>query len=177
MKEDNVVVVKIGKDRELLLKVDLFNDGEDIDVDDLLQIDYNNLLADLATFSVILNRFGLLLAEMENRLSESMLDLRVFKAKIRKDIRKDFEANKIKVTNDPVDDEMRSHAGYRVRYLKVISLTKQRDYISNVYWAAKAKSDNLNKLSLTIQPGDIDVDTIVGTFNGIKLRTFQTIIK
>jgi len=170
------LIIKIGDEQELLVKVDLTGEDEEFDVDRILQIDYNNLLADIATFPVILNRLGLLLAEMDNKVREAELQLRTYKAKERKKIRDRLIAKKQKLTIDTVDDELRSSAGYVVRYSKVFKRMKERDYVNSIYWAAKSKGDNLTKLSLTIQAGDIDLEDIVKRFNGVELRTFDKTI-
>ena len=55
-------VIKI-KDKTYFLKFDDFD--ENVDVDSLLKIDYGNLLGELVTFPVVVNRFGVLLADAE----------------------------------------------------------------------------------------------------------------
>ena len=51
------------------------NFDEDVDIDSLLKIDYSNLIGELVTFPVILNRFGILLAEAESQVAETKLHL------------------------------------------------------------------------------------------------------
>ena len=174
---DDSIVIKLDSGKELFIKVDLFNGDKEIDIDSLLQIDYSNLAADIATFPVIMNRFGLLLADMDNKVRETELSLRIWQSKIKQEIRNNMVKKKLKPTNDMTDEVMRSDPKYLVLYKRLNRVTKQRDYISNLYWASKAKVDNLNKLSLTIQPGDIDIDNMVSSFNGMKLRTFSKLLK
>lgn len=169
------IIVKLPGDREVVLKIDLFGEDTEIEADDITQIDYANLLAEIATAPTLLNRLGLLLAEMDSQLALDELKLRLNKAKIRKLIRTKYVLAKKKFTNDVVDDDMRSNLLYKTSYETVIATKLDRDRVSSIYWSMKAKVDNLNKLSLTIQAGDINLDSIKSVFNGIELRTFKDV--
>ena len=59
--------INIGEDT-YLLKFDEFD--EDIDIDQLLKIDYSNILGEMITFPTIVAKFGNMLAEAE---SEKMI--------------------------------------------------------------------------------------------------------
>lgn len=179
-KQKTKYVIKLNDGRELFVNVDLFDGKEDIDIEDLLQVDYANLAADIATFPVIMNRLGLLLTDMENRVSEAELNLRIWQAKKREEIRNTMindKNEKLKPTGDITDDKMRMAPMYAVLYKRLHKAIKQKGYIDKIYWSAKSKNDNLNKLSLTIQIGDIDIENMTNTFNGMKLRTFKKLLK
>lgn len=160
------------KDKTIYLLVDDF-DNDEVEVDKLLQIDYRNLIKEVITFSVIFNKWGMLLAEAENKVQEAELDYRIWRAKKNKDTREVCDAEKIKVTNQVLEDAMRQDVKYMIHYKKVNSAKKTRDYVNSIYWSAKLKSDLLQKLSLSlqtaIQNGEIDEDDIFGHFNGVDL--------
>lgn len=79
-----------GKTYKLLF--DSFD--EDMDIDSLLKIDYSNLIGELITFPVIVNRFGQLLAEAESQVSEAKLNLEVFEAKTKERLRSELSSRK-----------------------------------------------------------------------------------
>jgi len=168
------ITVNLGE-RVLTISVDLFAD--DIDVDKLLKIDYQSLIAEVATFPVILNRFGLLLAQMNNRKNEVELGYRIFKAKIREEARIYYENKGIKWTLDMIDSYQRKSPVYRAKSTQVNNVKKEQEMINSIYWAAKAKADILQKLSLTIQPGDIDLKQLIKTYNGITIKSQDVLIK
>jgi len=70
------------KDKSYKLLFDNFD--EDMEVDSLLKIDYSNLIGELITFPVIVNRFGNLLAEAESQVSEANLIWKFLKQKQKK---------------------------------------------------------------------------------------------
>ncbi len=164
-------------DKIVTIKITLFKDDAELEIDRILQIDYVNLIAEIATFPVILNRWGVLLADANNRVSEAELDLRIFKAKIREKIRNELEAAKAKITGDIVDDKMRSSPIYMAKYKRLNNITKEKEYVNSIYWGLKSKDDKLQKLSLTIQPGDIDLAHFEKSFNGVKFRFTDALIK
>jgi len=68
----------------------IFTDFEgDIDVDDFLKIDYGNLIAELLTYPVIVNRFGILLADIESEVKKGEFNVSIAKS--------DFEEEKAKI--------------------------------------------------------------------------------
>lgn len=170
------VRINLGE-KVLIVKTDLFDKQEEIDIDKFLQVDYKNLIAEIITFPVILNKLGILLSQMDNKLAEAELDLKIWKAKKRESTRLKYESEKKKWTIDIVDDLMRSDAIYKAKYVKFNSVKKQRDYINSIYWSAKAKDDKLSKLSLTLQPGMVDTKDIVPELNGIRISIREPRIK
>jgi len=75
--------IKLDDDREIFVKVDLFESEEELNIDKILRIDYPNLIPEILTFPAILNKLGILLANAENDLKETELDYRIWKAKIK----------------------------------------------------------------------------------------------
>lgn len=176
----NNITINIG-DKKLIATTGLFDDIDDFNIDRILSIDYRNLIKEVLTFPVILNRLGFLVVQSENEVREAELDLRIWKAKKRKKVRKDFEddivskdSSRKKYTLDEVDDAMRSDPMYKVKYSTVYRRQKNFEYVNSIYWAAKAKSDTLLKLSLSlqhdIQSDNIDVSDLVGEFNSVELN-------
>lgn len=171
----------IHGDNTILLKVVLFD--VEVDVDTILKIDYQNLIAEILTFPVIVNKFGLLLADAENKVSETKLDLEIYSAKRKEILRTKLTEigegkNKDKKpTKEELESALFADAVYQLKQKKVFKAQKERDYINSIYWSAKDKSDKLNKLSVTIQAGDIDEKLLNGAINGIQIRTQKSRIK
>lgn len=64
-----------------------FKIRREIDVDDLMAIHYDNLVGEIITFPVVVNRLGLLLADAERSLAETKLNCAIVEAKLREEIR------------------------------------------------------------------------------------------
>lgn len=157
----------------------LFDDfDEDVDIDSLLKIDYSNLIGELTTFPVILNRFGILLAEAESQVAETKLNMDVYEAKTKEKLRVELaeQNNGKSPTVEALNNAVVSNKAYQAMKRKYIEVVKTRDYINSIFWAVKDKSEKLNKLSLSIQHGDLSDSVIEGKVNSVLIkRTKKTI--
>ena len=170
----NSKLITIG-DKTYRLMCDEF--GEDIDIDELLKIDYSNLIGEIVTFPVIVNRFGQLLAEAESKLSEAKLNLDVHEAKVKERLRVSLIDEKGKApTVEALNNAMYQDSGYQAMRKRYIESQKMRDYMSSLFWSAKDKSAKLDKLSLTIQQGDITDAMIEGKVNSVIVKRTKKII-
>lgn len=157
----------------------LFDDfDEDMDIDSLLKIDYSNIIGELITFPVIVNRFGNLLAEAESKVSETKLNLEVFEAKTKEKLRVELaEANGGKnPTVEALNNALLMNNAYQVMRKRLIEVQKTRDYINSIFWSAKDKSSKLDKLSLTVQGGEIPDEVIEGRVNNVLVKKTKKII-
>lgn len=157
----------------------LFDDfDEDMDIDSLLKIDYSNIIGELITFPVIVNRFGNLLAEAESKVSETKLNLEVFEAKTKEKLRVELaEANGGKnPTVEALNNALLMNNAYQVMRKRLIEVQKTRDYINSIFWSAKDKSSKLDKLSLTVQDGEIPDGVIEGRVNNVLVKKTKKII-
>jgi len=68
------LTVTASDGRKLVFDIDLFENQETIDLNVLLRIDYNNILAEKITFPIVITRFGTLLAEVERELRQEELN-------------------------------------------------------------------------------------------------------
>ena len=158
----------------------LFDDfDEDMDIDSLLKIDYSNIIGELITFPVIVNRFGNLLAEAESRVSETKLNLEIFEAKTKERLRVELaDANGGKnPTVEALNNALLMNKGYQSLRKQFIEVQKTRDYINSIFWSAKDKSGKLDKLSLTVQNGEIPDSVIEGRVNNVLIKKTKRIIE
>lgn len=157
----------------------LFEDfDEDMDIDSLLKIDYFNIIGELVTFPVIVNRFGNLLAEAESQVSEYKLNLEVFEAKTKENLRIELSAenNGKSPTVEALNNAIYKNKAYQAMKHKFIEVQKTRDYINSIFWASKDKSEKLNKLSLTIQNVNISDAEIEGKINNVLIKRTKKLI-
>lgn len=169
-------IINIGENTYKLLFDDF---DEDMDIDSLLKIDYSNLIGELITFPVIVNRFGKLLAEAESQVSERKLSLEVFEAKAKERLRISLsEQNGGKnPTVENLNNSLISDKTYRIFREKLIEAQKTRDYVNSIFWSAKDKSEKLNKLSLTVNSGSIPDGVLEGRINNVLIKKTEKLIK
>lgn len=160
-------------------KVIKFRVGEfdkNLDLDSLLRIDYQNLIAEILTFPVVVNRLGILAAQMDNKVSEAKIDLSVFEAKAKNKIRDEWEGGK-KPTINEVDDALIENIEYIKKKKKYFKVIQNKEIFYSVYQSAKDKSEKLNKLSLTLRHGDIDEAVIQSQLNRVYFNIKNGAIK
>lgn len=168
-------IIKIGDKTYTMLVREL---DDEIEIDDLLSIDYSNLIGEIVTFPVIVNRIGIMLADAENAVSEKKLNLDIFEAKTKERLRTELaEANGKAPTVEALNNAVLQETAYQTMRRNLINAQKTRDYLNSVFWSAKDKSAKLDKLSLTIQPGDISEQVIEGRVNNVILRRSKKLIE
>lgn len=168
-------VIQVGETTYKLLFDDF---DEDMDIDSLLKIDYSNIIGELITFPVIVNRFGNLLAEAESKVAEAKLNMDVFEAKTKERLRNELaEVNGGKnPTVEALNNALLMNKAYQSLRKQYIEVQKTRDYINSIFWSAKDKSSKLDKLSLTVQNGDIPDSIIEGRVNNVLIKKTKKII-
>jgi hypothetical protein len=182
VKKGNYEVIEYGG-KVLKLKVAEFD--EEVDGDRLNKIDLTNLVGEIVTFPVILNRLGIVLAKAEEQLSNAKLDLEIYEAKTKEDLRSrhlkstvDAKGNeKIKEPTIPeLENHFRMTPGFKIYSLKVSKLEMKRDIIKSLYWSAREKSENIKRISATLTRDDLD-NVPTSVINGIEILVRNKYIK
>jgi hypothetical protein len=150
---------------------------EDIDVDSLLQIDMTNFIGEVITFPVVVNRLGVLLADMDSSLSELKLNLEIQESKVRERLRlKKEQIGEKAPTVEMLNTAVISDGLYQTLKRNQIRKQKERDYINSIFWSAKDKSNKLDKLSLTVNVSDIPDSLIEGKINNVLIKKTKKLI-
>lgn len=167
-------IVKIG-DKTYTLLIKAFDD--DVEVDDLLQIDYSNLIGELVTFPVIVNRIGIMLAEAESAVSEKKLNLEVFEAKMKERLRTQLaEINGKAPTVEALNNAVLQEPSYQAMRKNLINAQKTRDYLNSVFWSAKDKSDKISFLMRNYEISE-DMKLSEQRLNGVLIKKKKDLIK
>ena len=168
------LVCNLG-DKVIKFKIGEFDN--ELDIDKLLKIDYNNVIAEILTFPVMVNRFGALAADMSNIYHEKKIDLSIFEAKEREKIRQELSDEGEKITIGVVDDRLMKSVKYRAKKKLVYKAEKEKEYLYSIYFAAKDKSTKLDKLSMSLRRDDFDELTVQRQMNNINYRIQEGKIK
>lgn len=178
MADQKELIFNIGE------KVIKFSVGEfsELDVDKILKIDYGNLLAEMITFPVVLNRLGLLAADMDNEFQQAKLDLLIYESKRKNELRDDMitsdeKGKSKKPTIDEVESALYLDKVWKAKMVKKNRIEKEKEYMYSVYSSAKDKSNKLDKLSLTIKSGDVDLQIIQKQMNNVYFKIKDGMVK
>jgi hypothetical protein len=167
---NDITTIKLKNGKLLRLRTDFLD--QDIDTEGLLKIDLANIAAEIVTIPVALHKIGVLLSECGSMLSKAKFDLQIFEAKKQQSLRQEKIDNKEKYTIDSINCEMRSSKSWRIFSIKVIDTQRQYDYMNSLYWSLKSKDDKINKLSMSMQTGDVLeqlINTKIRFMNGVNI--------
>jgi hypothetical protein len=165
---DNVTVLKYGN---TMIKVKNVEVENEVDPDRITKIDLNNLIAEIITTPVLVNRWGNIMAELDACAKKEKMKFEILCANEKEKIRiKLLDKGGKKPTISEVEDTLIQKPVYKIAKTKLIEAEKDSQIVNSIYWAVKDKSDKLNKLSLTIQREDLDSiqNTVI---NGVKILT------
>lgn len=176
MNQEKTVTINL-KDR--IVKLQLHEFETDVDMDDILKIDYSNILGEVLTFPVLLNRIGILRAEMEEIVSAKKFEVEIFNAELSEIYRENLtgKGNRKKPTQAQVDNAVLKDERFIKKRKSYYRVKRDYEYIDSLYWAAKDKSKKLDWCSNGIKPADFEKEILEGSINGIMIKSHEKLIK
>lgn len=169
--EKNQTIIELGR-KTLVLEVQEFSEA--VNVEDLLQIDMNNIMADIITFPVIHNRLAVIKAEMENILSEAKFDLKTFEAQLWEEKKKSIMKEGIeKPTEKNIEIAVQRDPKYKAKMFEYFKIQKQAAILDGLYWSSKSKDDKLNAISAKLKPEEFEKEILEDTINSVRIRSMK----
>ncbi|MBJ7436145.1 MAG: hypothetical protein JHC54_10515 [Acinetobacter sp.] len=138
----------------------------DVDIDEMVKINYSNIVGEILTISVFVNQIGLLRADHEAKVKEYELDLAVFGAQVSEMARKNISAKQDKpATVQQVENALLMDPIVQNKRKTLIRLQKEFAYIEALYVAVKSKDQKLNNLSRSLTPKDMEERLVEASIN------------
>lgn len=164
------VVIDMKNGKMAILTIQPFD--SELNMDDILRIDYSNIMGEILTFPLMFNRVANFKAEMENVVSEGKLDLEVFEAQLTEEYRKKLAAGKDggRVTATEVESAVKLDSRYSIKKKWYFKLQKDLAYMDSLYWACQSKDTKLNRFSEKIRPEEFEKELLEDTINGIAVK-------
>lgn len=143
----------------------------EIDVEDLLSIHYGNIIGEVLTFPVALNRIATLKVEAENFYKMEEFDLKVFQSQKETDIRKSLIAKGVtKPTSLQIENNLYQDKEFLAKSRSVIQTHKYMRHLEELHWSMVSKDRKLDKLSDKLQSSDLDKEIMEGALNGVLIK-------
>ena len=137
----------------------------------MLKIDYSNIFGEIITIPVLVNRIGLLVAEMRHYVKDSKIRLDMKEAEVRKLFRNKRSTDNLKnPTVQEVEDHLTLDPVVKNMRLKLIRSEWDLEKLDSIYNAAKDKSYKLNNLSKNLTPQEFEKELVEGTVNGLMIK-------
>jgi len=171
---DSVINIHLGK-------LDL-----DMDVDELTKIHYHNLVGEMLTVSVLLNRVGVIRADCEDaaKRAKAHYDYKIA------DSREAIAQSLVEYTEDSKGQRKASKPTVAaidaaiskdpaLYSLKKIQLSKERDFahMDNLYWSIKSKDGKINAMYHSLKPEDHEQYLVEEVINGMLIKRIKNTIK
>jgi hypothetical protein len=167
------IVVEL-KNKMVVLKILSFD--TDIEVDEILKIDYHNIMGEILTFNVLFNRIANLKAEQDNIVAVSKMDLEAFEAQIYEDHKRDLLKAGEKATEKALEMAITRDPRYVAKKKLHLEKVKNAAYLDSLYWAAQNKSGLLRSLSDKLKPEEFMGELLTNTINGVMIKASKKAI-
>ena len=162
------IKITIGN-QVVTLIYDLFD--VETDLEQLLKIDYSNVVGELITFPVVFNRLAIMRAEMTNAVNEAKFNLDVYTSQMNKYYRKQMKGQTSRgPSKEVIEDAVRTDEGYEQMRLRYINRQRDFEYLDAIYWSAKAKDKKLDSFSQKISPKEFEQDIVDSKVNDIYVK-------
>lgn len=174
MEEKDQITITLPNGRIAILSIQPFN--TQLEIDDILRIDYSNIMGEILTFPLMFNRIANFKAEMENAVSEAKLDLEVFEAQLFEEHKKSLVGKEEKPTEANIKAAIQRDTRYSVKKKWYFKVQKDLAYMDSLYWSAQSKDTKLNRFSEKIRPEDFEKELLEDTINGIYIKISKALI-
>lgn len=162
-----------------ILKLRIIPFDTDIDIEDLLRIDYSNLIGEVLHWAVIYNRVMNLKAEQGHIVANAKFELDILEADL-----SDEHRNKItdkkggkNATIDEVKFAVISDKKFQAKQKDIMNKEKDLAYLDSLYWAANAKNSKLDLLTRNITPAEFERELVEGKLNSLVITSSKKAIR
>lgn len=169
------IVIELKGGKVAVLTIQEFD--TDVDVDDILRIDYGNIMGEILTFPLLYNRIANLRAEVESLVQHTKMDVDIYEAQLREEKRKSLQAASDKrITDTEVESAVKLDARYAAKKKELFQVQKNFAYMDALYWSAQSKDTKLNRLSEKLRPDEFERELVEDTINGIMIKVSRPVI-
>lgn len=170
------MVINLG---DQIIKMVYEDFDDEIDLDEITKIRYDNLYGEAVTIPALLNKIGMIKAKAEEILAFKKLQFETYEAQTRKSFRREaaknsgkvnIEGEEIKLTEKALDEIILLDEGWQVKKKNQISAQTDLAMVDSIFWAIKAKDGKLSNLLKGITPDELANELIEGKINGILLK-------
>jgi hypothetical protein len=182
--QKETILIKLEEGKLVTLTYDPFD--TDLDMDILTSIDYSNLFAEMVTISTLLNKIGLLKADVEAIVKDHDFELAILKAERMEYYRKELTREQpyirgtgsktIEPGSTETENAVFQDQTYKIKRKENIRLHKDKEYIESFYWSVKSKDEKLNALMKGVTPIEFQNGILEGTINTIMIKKHKSVM-
>lgn len=149
----------------------------EIDVEDLLSIHYGNIIGEVLTFPVALNRIATLKVEAESLHKMEEFDLKVFQSKRETEIRQLLiSKGVVRPTVQYIENVLYQDVEFLKRQRNLFQTHKYLRHLEELHWSMVSKDRKIDKLTDKLQSSDLDMEIVEGALNGVLIKFAKKLI-
>ena len=172
--EKEKVIIELQNGKMATLVIQPFE--SEMEIDDMLKIDYGNIMGEILTWPLMYNRISNLRAEQENIVSQVKMDTDIFEAQLMEEHRKRLTGSGNKFTVGEVESAVKLDARYAVKKRHFFQVQKNFAYLDALYWSAQSKDQKLNKMIDKMRPEEFEKELLEDTINGVMIKFSRKVI-
>ena len=143
----------------------------DFNPDEVLDIDIFNIIGEMKTLPVFINRMGLLAAEVRMQVKNQVLQLKISEAVVRKNIKVEYaEKGLKKLTIQELEDELLTSKYLQEQKEELINNEYFLDKVEKIEKAAIEKSFNVKSIANKLHPEEFENNLIEGVVNTVLIK-------
>lgn len=146
----------------------------EFDLDELTKIHYDNLVGEILTIATLMNKVGILKADVDNEFREQALKVKILEAERSEYYRDGLSTNDGTKLKKPTIAEVENAVitDPEVQNQNRLLLKKQKysEQIDALYWSVKSKEMKLNNFAGKITPEDFEDELLEGVINTVMIK-------
>lgn len=166
--EQEKIAIPLKNGKMAVLSIQDF-EGE-IDIEDLLKIDYSNLLGEILTWPVVFNRIANLKAEAAHQLAVLKFQTDAVEAQLYEKHKNALQAAGSKGSIKDVEMAVLRDKIFKLKNESVNEAQRNFDYCDSLYWSAQSKDKKLDKLTDRMKPEEFETELLEGTINNVQIK-------
>lgn len=171
--------IELSPDQTLVISWNTFDEDVEINLDQLLKVDIANLSLEVITFPIMLNQIGLLMADANYNVNVAKMQVEQYEGQLAESLRSGYvpESGSKGMSNEKVAEAIARDPKYILKKQIYFKRIKEQEIINSLYWSMKSKDSKLDKLSMSIQAGDVEtaiVESKLRRFNYIDLKILKS---
>lgn len=153
-----------------------FNHSKEFNINEIVEIDYNNLLGEYLTSPTLFNQAANIKTEAEKKVRELKFYLELTFDRLYKEERKLNEDRKPRLIKEEVEGRVRAEEEYQKAKFELMNAEYELGVLENLYWALKEKCNKLDNIYHRISPEEFGKEIAEGQVNNIMIKIRKSVM-
>jgi hypothetical protein len=173
MSQESKIVFDLNNGQVAVLT---YTHATEFDINNVVEIDYNNLLGEFLTSPTIFNQAANIKAEAGKKVREYKFLLELTYDRLFRECKKEHGKDIPKILKEEMEGMVRSTEEYQSVKLELLEAEYQLDIMENLYWSLKEKCNKLDNIYHRISPDEFAKDIMEGQVNNVMIKIKKSVM-